>query len=295
MAGPRRRDLTPALGAEISGVDPTDRLDDATVAFLRDVFDERGVLLFRDLPPNREAQFTLCEVLRGHDVPTAEERRAGAASQDGFYISNTRERSVAPFGRLLFHSDGMWTDEPFEVLSLHAVDVRPPVPSTSLASASRAWATLPDDLRSRVATLDAEQVGGPEDFHPERRRRYGDDIMQTVREDAPSFTMPIARTHPRTGATALTVSENHTRAIVGLDPVESDELLEELFAHMYRVGDTYEHEWRQGDLLIWDNIALQHARPNVTVDGAPRTLAKMGFPVPTSATAVNVRSFDLAK
>jgi alpha-ketoglutarate-dependent taurine dioxygenase len=295
MAGPRRRDLSPALGAEITGVDLTADLDDATVALLRDAFDERGALLFRDLAPNREAQFTLCEVLRGHAVPTPEERRAGAASQDGFYISNKRERSVAPFGRLLFHSDGMWTDEPFEVLSLHAVDVTPPVPSTLLASAARAWATLPDGVRSRLVALDAEQVGGPEDFPEARRRRYGDDVMQTVRDDAPSFTMPIARPHPRTAATVLNVSENHTRQVVGLDPVESDDLLEELFAHLYRADNTYEHEWAQGDLLIWDNVALQHARPNVTTDGATRTLAKMGLPVPTSAAAVNVKTFDLAK
>jgi alpha-ketoglutarate-dependent taurine dioxygenase len=295
MADPRRRDLTPALGAEITGVDLTGELDHATVAFLRDAFDERGLLLFRDVPPDRVAQFTLCEVLRGHAVPTPEARRVGAASQDGFYISNKRERSVAPFGRLLFHSDGMWTDEPFEVLSLHGVDVEPPVPPTSLASATRAWATLPDELRSRLTTLDAEQVGGPEDFHAERRRRYGDDVMQTVRDDAPTFTMPIARPHPRTGATVLNVSENHTRAVVGLDPGESDDLLEELFAHLYRPDNTYEHEWAQGDLLIWDNVALQHARPNVTTDGATRTLAKMGLPVPTSAAAVNVKTFDLAK
>jgi alpha-ketoglutarate-dependent taurine dioxygenase len=295
MAEPRRRDLVPAFGSEITGVDLHAELDDHTVAFLREVFDERGLLLFRDLEIDREVQFTLTQVLRGHEVPTPEERRAGAAAQGSFYISNKRERSVAPFGRLLFHADGMWTDEPFEVLSLHAEHVEPPVPATSFASATGAWATLPDDLRARVVGVDAVQVGGPEDFHEARRRRYGDDVMQTVREDAPSFAMPIARPHPRTGATILNASENHTKEIVGLSEPESDELLEQLFAHLYRPENTYEHAWRTGDLVIWDNLALQHARPNVTVEGSTRTLAKMGLPVPTSAAATNVKAFDLAK
>jgi taurine dioxygenase len=86
------QELNPAIGVEILGVDLRTRLDDVTIA-----------------------------LLRGHAPPTGEEAQAGAARQGSFMISNKVEGGAAPFGRLLYHCDGMWSDEPFEVLSLLGV------------------------------------------------------------------------------------------------------------------------------------------------------------------------------
>jgi taurine dioxygenase len=74
-----------------------------------------------------------------------------------------------------------------------------------------------------------------------------------------------------------------TKEIAGLDPQESEELLEALFAHLYRSEFIYEHHWRQGDLVCWDNIALQHARPNVQIEGPARTLRKVFAPAQLDA------------
>ena len=76
------RSLIPAFGAEIIGVDPGTWLDDDTVAFLRAVFDDRGLLLFRGVDVDRPHQFYLSELLRGLEPPTPEEATAGAAIQD---------------------------------------------------------------------------------------------------------------------------------------------------------------------------------------------------------------------
>jgi taurine dioxygenase len=71
-----------------------------------------------------------------------------------------------------------------------------------------------------------------------------------------------------------------TNEITGQSHADSEALLEELFAHLYRADLLYEHEWRKHDLVAWDNIAVQHARPNVTLEGPVRTLRKVFAPLP---------------
>ena len=76
----------------------------------------------------------------------------------------------------------------------------------------------------------------------------------------------------------LYVSEQMTYRIGGLDSEESETLLEVLFNHLARDEAIVEHHWRKNDLVLWDNIALQHARPNVSTDGPARTLRKVFAP-----------------
>jgi taurine dioxygenase len=72
-----------------------------------------------------------------------------------------------------------------------------------------------------------------------------------------------------------------TDSIVELPPDESEELLEELFAHLYDDALTWQHDWQQGDLVLWDNLSIQHARLQVDKDGPVRTLRKVIAPKPT--------------
>jgi taurine dioxygenase len=69
-----------------------------------------------------------------------------------------------------------------------------------------------------------------------------------------------------------------TSQIVELDPVASETLLGELFDHLYAPTNVLAHEWREKDLVIWDNVAVQHSRPDVRIDGPVRTLRKYGTP-----------------
>jgi len=104
--------------------------------------------------------------------------------------------------------------------------------------------------------------------------------------------MPVAHRHPRTGATLLYVSQGMTKEIVGLSIDESESLLDELFAHMYAPGNVCEHEWQRGDLLMWDNLAVQHARPHVSVEGPVRTLRKVAWPIPQGAQNTKVLAYQ---
>jgi len=268
MAGIQVTDIGPVFGSEVAGVDLRTELDAETCETLRSLFDDRGVLLFRDVDFDYASQQRLCRMLIG------DEGSEDAASQVPRFISNVEAEGLAPFGRLMFHVDSMWSPEPFQVLSLYASKVEPGAATTSLASAVHAWETLPADLRARVEGLHAVQIAG------QMMNRGGDDLVNPEFDLDYSAVTPVARRHPRTGKTILYVSQQMTREIVELPPDESEELLQTLFAHLYDPALIYEHEWRTGDLVVFDNLAMQHARGNVVPDGPARTLRKVMLPMP---------------
>jgi len=284
--------LSPALGAEIRRLDPTKKLDEAGLRELRALFDEFAVLLFRDIELDRPYQQYLAELVRGEDDLSDERIAVNAAKQGRFYISNKIEDAAAPFGVLMFHSDGMWSEYPFEVISLYGEEVQPPVPPTIFASTAHAWDTLPDDLRARVDGRSVVMVPGPESFAHRRASMVDGPLVQPKRNKEYSVTRPVAYRHPRTDRTVLSVSQQMTSHVVGLSQQESDELLEAVFDHVYSAENTWQHEWCQGDLLMWDNLASQHARPDVRLDAAVRTLRKVGWPLPPVPAEQQVQEYQ---
>ena len=238
------------------------------------------MLVFRDVDIDADTQANLIRMLIGMGPLAAGESGSARANGDPFYVSNKEPDGGAPFGRLLFHSDMMWSEHTFQVLSLYGVEVEPPVSPTLFASAADAWATLPAELRAEVERRSAIQ-GHNE--HERARAANDPDVLITTFDNLPTRTTPIKYPHPRTGAPILYVSQQMTCAVDGLAPSDSEALLEELFAHLYRAESVYEHDWRHHDLVAWDNIAVQHARPNVTVEGPVRTLRKVFAPLPPRA------------
>jgi alpha-ketoglutarate-dependent taurine dioxygenase len=270
------RDLTPEFGAEIEGFDPHAPLDDEQCRALRRAFDERGLLVFRGLDLDVDEQAALAGILIGETGSAggdAPEEPTEAAPTTERFVSNKEPGGNAPYGRLLFHSDMMWSDTPFQVLTLYGVDIEQPAVPTAFVSAVRAWDTLPDDLRARVEGLHARHITG-------QQARGGDDeeLLQPIREHPQSTTTSVGHRHPRTGRTLLYISQMMTGEIVELPAEESEALLEQLFAHLYDPVHVWEHEWRNGDLVAWDNLAIQHARSDVRIDGPARTLRKVIAP-----------------
>ena len=85
-------------------------------------------------------------------------------------------------------------------------------------------------------------------------------VSQAARDSAPHAAHPIVRTHPETGRKALYVCRLMTGYVEGMERVESDALLEELFIQVEQPDLVYAHHWRPGDLLLWDNRCTVHAR-----------------------------------
>jgi taurine dioxygenase len=275
MASFTVRNLTPAFGAEVQGLDLSGELDPSDVAALRRAFDERSVLLVRgELAP--EDQQYLTGMLVGQDAPADRTRAVAQSHLYENYVTNRDEKEgYAPFGELLFHSDMMWGDNPMQAISLYGYRVEPPSVPTRFASTAYACETLPDDLRTRVEGLQAVHQNGQI-----RRGAHKDELVQVdYAGDVRTTVKPVIWEHPRTGRPLLYVSQQMTARIDGLGDDESEALLEELFAHLYRPENLFEHDWRQGDLVVWDNLAAQHARGNVQLEGPERTLRKVLAPV----------------
>ena len=268
------------LGAEVKGLDPTVTLSEEDVRRLHEAFDKRGVLIFRDLDIEQGFQAQLCELLIG-----VESGRGGSGESDvqESYISNRKAGAAAPYGRLQFHSDTMWATEPLQVLSLYGLEVGSPVAPTTFASTTFGWKALPEALRQRVSDLKAVHSAG------QHKQFEDDDLVAALPERPKSTTTPIGQRHPRTNEMMLYVCEQMTHEILDVSAQESEELLESLFGHLYDPENLFHHDWREHDLVIWDNLAVQHARPNVAQDGPARTLRK--FVSPLDGIAMEERAF----
>jgi alpha-ketoglutarate-dependent taurine dioxygenase len=266
------RNLDAPYGAEVRGFDPRMAADAEAASRLKAAFDERGLLLFRELDVSFEEQQALVDSLVGAEDSLA--TRPDDFVEEATYISNRRgERSA--FGRLNFHSDAMWSENPFLLVSLYALDVASDAPPTSFASTDAAWRSLPSDLRARVEALHVVQGEGPTQLYDEKD---GERFTTIPEQQDRSRVTPIALRHPRTGRTLLFVSEQQTREVVELGEEESRELLDALFAHIYRPDNIIEHTWRDGDFAAWDNLGVQHARPHLHVDGSTRVLRRTVVP-----------------
>jgi alpha-ketoglutarate-dependent taurine dioxygenase len=140
------------------------------------------------------------------------------------------------------------------------VDVEDRQTATLFADAVRALETLPPAMKAARLSAIAAFV------QPERSD------VRPLDQAQPSRTRPRLRPmvfeHPTTGAPVLFVNEQHVERVEGLAPADSRALLEAVFAHLYAPANIFEHRWRMGDLLVWDNIGLQHGRR--AVDGVSR-------------------------
>jgi taurine dioxygenase len=78
---------------------------------------------------------------------------------------------------------------------------------------------------------------------------------------------------PDSGRQALWVNKLTTLHVVGLDAEESKALIAEVRSYLYDESITYRHRWQVGDMLLWDNRRLQHARTPFD-ESKPRTLRR---------------------
>jgi alpha-ketoglutarate-dependent taurine dioxygenase len=271
----RTSPLNDGFGAEVEGFDPRTDLDGRGRTRLLELFDDRSVLLFRDLDLDRGGLEDLVRLLSGEteldDGYASDSPGSGRkAKVRDIFVSNKEAGAGVPFGRLPFHHDMMWAEQPYHVTSLHALEVAPPVAPTWFVSGTAAWSTLPDDLREQVEGRYAEHVNDASEM-----RGDGADLLHITYERPQTVARPVAWEHPRTARTVLYVSQMMTKAILGLEPDASEDLLGRLFEHLYRPEAIWAHVWSAGDLIVWDNFAVQHARPDVKEDGPVRTLRKV--------------------
>lgn len=171
-------------------------------------------------------------------------------------------------GPLCYHSDLSFTAEPFKALSLFAIDVVEGQSYTRFANGIRALDKLSADLRAKLSGMNALALISAIQTHRA--------VPYSASDFFPQQDRPAIITHPETGEQILYVTEMQTARIGDLPKDDSDALLQQLFDVLYAPNNVYEHVWRTGDLVIWDNLALQHSRPDLS-NCHPRRLQRIAI------------------
>jgi taurine dioxygenase len=254
------RPLSPAVGAEIIGVDLRDPIDDALAGKMLDAWHQHLVILLRGQTLTEDDQVRFAErfgpLARIH---TPQFLRSHPAVM---LISNIREDGkpigALPDGEMQFHTDQCHQEIPAKASMLYAIEIPSVGGNTLFANAYLAYETLPDAIKRRI---DGRKALNAYDYDTAATIRKAE-----VPDGAPSFAHPVVRTHPATGRKALYVNRLMTRRIEGLPVDESEALLNLLFDHQEQPQFIYEHVWRPGDILMWDNRCTLHARTDFSAD-----------------------------
>jgi taurine dioxygenase len=248
------RSLSAALGAEIIGVDLSEEIDDHTFAQIRDAWHRNLVILLRGQELSEENQVRFAEKF---GPPALIHTKQFVRNHPAvMLISNIREDGkpigALPDGEMHFHTDQCHQERPAMASMLYALEVPSTGGNTLFANGYMAYETLPDGIKRRIEGRKALNAYDYDTAAMKRGTRLA--------EGVPSYVHPVVRTHPATGRKALYVNRLMTVRIEGLPAAESDELLAMLFDHQERREFIYEHVWRAGDLLMWDNRCALHAR-----------------------------------
>jgi len=269
------RKLSKHLGAEILDVDLSRPLDPGAFTEVSNAFFEHQVVVFRGqkLTPSQQVAFTQRfgeleqHVRKEHRLPGCPEI---------LIVSNVVDERGAAIGvqdaGRFWHSDLSYKRVPSLLSALYALEV--PVRDgvtlgkTSFASVAAAYDALPEDLQKRLHGLRnihsyrfyrAKNVRA----QTEEQARGGRVVQEHQLDEeqlkaVPDVEVPIVRTHPVTGRKSLFINEAHTSRVLGLPEEAGAALLAQLCAHIIQPEFRYEHEWRAGDLLMWDNVSVQH-------------------------------------
>jgi len=175
-------------------------------------------------------------------------------------ISNVIENGMAigglGDGEAVWHSDSSFNVVPPSVSILHSLEIPPSGGDTGFANMYRALETLPDTLRSRII---AKTIKNDLRYTSGGQLRPGYTGKEDIRI-APGPSHPIIRKHEETSHHALYLGRRPYSYINGLPLDESEALLDEVWAHATQPQFTWHHQWRVGDVLIWDNRCTMHRR-----------------------------------
>ena len=251
------RPLTPLLGAEISGLDLAGGVDEAVFQSLYRAFLRYRVLLFppQDLPPGRQVEFAR----RFGEVQIHVMNQYHADGFPELYRLSNLDENGRPNGRhpdkgtLAWHTDGSWQRVTGQATIIYGEVMPESGGETHFCDMYGAYERLDPSWKARIAGLRAVH-----NLDFSRNRRHGEEPMtEEQKREKPPVDQPIVRTHPETGRKCIYLGD-HAEYIVGMPYDEGRDLIEELNALAIHPDLTYEHRWKRGELLVWDNRCVLH-------------------------------------
>jgi taurine dioxygenase len=255
--------LSSACGAEISGVDLSKDIDDATINAIKDAWNEHLVIVFRgqDITQEQQLQFAarFGQVGQRRQAPKAlASRTEGSMQTDNrvLLVSNMKVNgeSIGAFGDadMWFHIDGGYGERPYQYSFLYSIKLPSSGGNTLFSNMYKAYDAVPDYLKKLLTGKKALHIH-------EYKRTEKVDLKEDL-SGSPHFFHPVFTTHPNTGRKSLFVDRLMTQRIEGVSAKDSEEILE----HLYEIGErpefVFEHVWKLGDVVCWDNRCTIHAR-----------------------------------
>ena len=261
---------TETIGAEISGIEPEDLLNDASiVAAVSESLEAHGVLVFRGLDPEPEAQVAFCA--RFGELDYSE----GHHPVPGIYrvTRDTAKSSAAEYmkGTFHWHIDGctpLHGEPPQKATVLSAKAVADSGGETEFASTYAAYDALTEGEKERFASLKVLHS-----LEASQRLVYPDPTPEQIAgwRSRPTSVHPLVWTH-KSGRKSLLISA-HAERIMEMDPDESRALLDELMDRATKEYLVYRHRWSVGDTVMWDNTGVMH-RATPYPAGSPREMLR---------------------
>lgn len=268
--------LSNACGAEIKGIDLREPIDNATMKEIENAFHEHVVVVFRGQDITEEEQMAFANAFGG----LGERQRSPNGSTPGgsydtpfMFVTNIKdEKTGEPIGafgdgEMWFHHDTSYYENPHKATLLYSITLPSWGGNTCFSNMYKAYDNVPDDLKEK---LDGRKVLQIHDY----KRRERIDIYNTDISGMLQYEQPIFVTHPATGRKALYISRLMSARIEGLAPDENEEILEQLFDISEDPSVVFEHEWKLGDMVMWDNYASIHMRKDFPRD-EPRLMRRL--------------------
>lgn len=256
------RPVTEAVGAEISGVDLRS-LSDQDFAVIEQAWTRHSMILLRGQQLSDDDLLAFSRRFGELDPPPNQER--GRISPPGYpdiyVVSNVLDAKGDPIGALgageaAWHTDMSYLDTPPDASMLYALEIPPVGGNTWFCGMQAACDALPADLRRRI---EGRRIKHDGTYNAGGYLRQGvtptDDPMA-----APGAWHPAILRHPANGRATLYLGRRRNSYVEGYSPEESDALLAELWAHTIQRRFVYEHVWKLGDLVMWDNRSTMHRR-----------------------------------
>ena len=248
--------LSPALGAEITGVDASRLLDALTFRKIEQAWHEHLVIVLRGQNLDEEAQVRFAERF-GELSPIHTSRHSETNNPAVMYVGNRKKDGkligALPLGEMQFHSDQCYQQRPAMGTMLYSIEIPEEGGNTLFANGYKAFDALPPNVKELIRDCKAVHVYS-----------YDGGVLGREGMVAPergvSYAHPVVRTHPATGRKSLYVNRLMTHHVEGLPVSDSLQLLTLLFETLERPEFIYEHRWRVGDVLLWDNRCTLHAR-----------------------------------
>jgi taurine dioxygenase len=257
-----------ALGAEITGIDLAKEFSAAQREFIFNAYIDNLVLLFRGQSLSFTDLLRLSELFGPPGLAANQllglkrkEYLPSKLPDNVAIISNIVDTAGKPIGALgdgeaFWHTDSSFTETPISASLLHAIEVTEQGGETAFLNMYRAYEDMPAGLAAKINGRYANH-SKVHNSAGVRRPEFAD---VTDPSKAPGVKHPIVRTHPVTKRKCLYLGRRLNSYIFDLPLAESEELLDAVWAHTGQDKYVWEHKWRVGDLLVWDNRCTMHHR-----------------------------------